>query len=107
MRVRALRWGGVAATAALVLAPVGLVVYQSFLSEPFFNPAAHFDFGAFDYVLSDGDFWKALLNTALVAAAMAIIAVPIGGALAFVMARTDMPGRRWLETLMLVPVFLS
>ena len=107
MRLHALRWGGVAVTAALVLAPVGLVAYQSLLSEPFFNPGAHFDLGAFDYVLSDIDFWKALLNTALVAAAMAVIAVPVGGVLAFVMARTDLPGRSWLEPLMLVPVFLS
>ncbi len=101
------RWAGVAGTAALVLAPISLVLYQSFLSEPFFNPAAQLDLGAYDYVLTDPDFHKALLDTLIVAASMAVIAVPLGGLLAFLVARTNLPGRRWLEPLMLIPVFLS
>ena len=38
---------------------------------------------------------------------MALIAVPLGGMLAFLMVRTDLPGRRWIEPLVLMPVFVS
>ena len=34
---------------------------------------------------------------------MVVIAVPLGGILAFVMERTDLPGKRWIEPLILVP----
>ena len=43
----------------------------------------------------------------LIAIAMVIIAVPLGGLLAFVMERTDLPGKRWIEPLILVPSFVS
>ena len=38
---------------------------------------------------------------------MALIAVPLGGILAFLMVRTDLPGRGWIEPLLLIPVFVS
>jgi iron(III) transport system permease protein len=38
---------------------------------------------------------------------MTVIAVPIGGAVAFLLVRTDLPGRSWLEPVVLVPVFVS
>ena len=38
---------------------------------------------------------------------MALIAVPLGGILAFLMVRTDLPGRQWIEPLLLIPVFVS
>jgi iron(III) transport system permease protein len=36
-----------------------------------------------------------------------VIAVPLGAALAFLMARTDVPGRQWLEPVILIPIFVS
>ena len=38
---------------------------------------------------------------------MTAIAVPLGSVLAFLMIRTDLPGRGWLEPLLLVPIFVS
>ena len=38
---------------------------------------------------------------------MTLIAVPLGALLAFVMERTDLPAKRWLEPLILVPSFVS
>ena len=38
---------------------------------------------------------------------MALIAVPLGAVLAFLMVRTDVPGREWLEPVILVPIFVS
>ncbi len=36
-----------------------------------------------------------------------MIAIPLGGILAFLMIRTDLPGRRIIEPLILVPIFVS
>jgi iron(III) transport system permease protein len=35
------------------------------------------------------------------------VAVPFGGLLAFLVVRTDLPGRHWLEPALLIPIFLS
>jgi iron(III) transport system permease protein len=43
----------------------------------------------------------------VIATAMGLIAVPLGGILAFLMIRTDLPGRGWIEPLLLIPVFVS
>jgi iron(III) transport system permease protein len=94
-------------TAGAVLLPLGLVLYQSFLDAPFFQPSAKLSLAAYRFVLADGDFRRALGTTTLVALGMTAIAVPSGSAMAFFLVRTDLPGRRWLEPLVLVPIFLS
>jgi iron(III) transport system permease protein len=97
----------IALAALAVAAPLSLVFYQSFLSAPFFQPSAHFTLEAYSFVLSDEDFWSAFETTIVLAAGMAAIAVPLGAALAFLIVRTDVPGRRWLEPVILIPVFVS
>src|SRR5712691_11738563 len=44
------------ALAVLVLLPVGIVVYQSFLDEPFFVPAAKLSLWAYEFILAEPDF---------------------------------------------------
>ena len=104
---RAFRIAVIAALAAAVMAPVGLILYQSVLDGPFFDPATRPSLEAFAYVLGDPDFWKALRTTVAFAVGLVVVAVPLGAALAFLLTRTDLPGRRWLETVVLVPMFLS
>jgi len=94
-------------TAICVVAPLSLVIYQSFLTAPFFDPSAKFGLLAYSFVFEDPDFSQAFWTTIIVAAGMAIIAVPLGALLAFLMVRTDVPGRNWLEPLILVPIFVS
>ncbi|HEY6106694.1 MAG TPA: iron ABC transporter permease, partial [Anaeromyxobacteraceae bacterium] len=81
--------------------------YQSLLDAPFFQPGARLSLWAFRFVLADPDFARAFRGTATVAVGMTAIAVPLGSALAFLVARTDLPGRRWLEPLIVVPIFVS
>ena len=103
-------WGRAAAvvlTGLVIAAPIGIIVYQSFLDAPFFQPTAKLSLSAFRFVFTDADFGRAFLGTALVASGMTAIAVPLGGILAFVVVRTDLPGRRWLEPALLIPIFLS
>ncbi|HEX6136083.1 MAG TPA: iron ABC transporter permease [Casimicrobiaceae bacterium] len=94
-------------TASAVLAPLSLIAYQSLLSAPFFDQLKTVGLDAYRFVFSDPDFWSALANSLLLAAGMTLIAVPLGAVLAFVMERTDFPGRRWIEPMLLVPSFVS
>ena len=94
-------------TAAAVLAPLSLIVYQSLLDAPFFDAVKHVGVAAYDFIFADPDFWMALRNSLLIAAGMTVIAVPLGAVLAFVMERTDFPGKRFIEPMLLVPSFVS
>lgn len=94
-------------TALLVLAPIGIIVYQSFLNAPFFDAKAALSVWAYNFVFADADFWKALGTTFSLALGMTAIAVPLGALLAFLVTRTDLPGKNWVEPLLLIPIFLS
>ncbi len=107
MRVHPIRLTGVAVVAIVVIAPLGLVVYQSFLNAPFFSPVAKLSLAAYRFVLADPDFHSAFATSAIIALGMVAIAMPLGGVLAFLVVRTDLPGRRFMEPLLLVPIFLS
>jgi iron(III) transport system permease protein len=97
----------IALTAAAVLAPLSLILYQSLLSAPFFDANRVLGLDAYRFIFADPDFWKALRNSLLIASGMTLIAVPLGGVLAFVMERSDLPRKRMIEPLILVPSFVS
>ena len=101
------RLAGLVAVTVFVLTPLGLVLYQSLLTAPFFSPAARLGLAAYRFVLADSDFYGAFVTSAIIAFGMVAIAMPLGGLLAFLVVRSDLPGRRWLEPLLLVPIFLS
>lgn len=94
-------------TALAVLSPLLLILYQSLLNAPFFDAAAQVGIGAFDFIFADPDFWDAAKNSLIIASGLVTVALPLGAILAFVMVRTDLPGQRWLEPLILIPVFVS
>jgi iron(III) transport system permease protein len=94
-------------TATAVLGPLSLIFYQSLLNAPFFEAQKHVSLDAYEFVFKDSDFWKALGNSLLISTGMTLIAIPLGAMLAFVMERTDLPGKRWFEPLILVPSFVS
>lgn len=98
---------GVAAVAVAVLSPILLIVHQSFLNGPFFADSVRISLDAYVFVLTDPEFLKALRTSATLAAGMVAIALPLGAFLAFLMTRTDLPGRSWIEPLLLSPVFVS
>lgn len=94
-------------TALVIYLPLSLIVYQSFLSAPFFALEKELGLDAFRFIFDDPDFYKALRSGFYMAFGLAVIAIPLGGILAFLMTRTDLPGGRWLEPLILVPIFVS
>jgi iron(III) transport system permease protein len=103
-------WGRIAvvlATGLAIASPLGIIFYQSFLDGPFFLPSAKLSLYAFRFVFADADFHRAFASTLIVAVGMTAVAVPCGALLAFLVVRTDLPGRKWLEPALLIPIFLS
>jgi iron(III) transport system permease protein len=101
------RWLVIAIVTTVVALPLALIVYQSLLTAPFFMPNKSLGLDAYRFIFTDPDFWSALQNSFAIAIGMVAIAIPLGGILAFLMVRTDLPGRRWMEPLLLTPVFVS
>jgi iron(III) transport system permease protein len=94
-------------TALVIYVPLSFIVIQSFLSAPFFSPSKVFSLESFEFIFTDPDFYKALKSGFILAFGLVVIAIPLGGILAFLMVRTDLPGRRFIEPLILVPIFVS
>lgn len=94
-------------TALAVFLPLTLIFYQSFLSAPFFAPVKVFSLEPYRFIFDDPDFRQAFANGLMLAGGLAGIAVPLGGMLAFLMVRTDLPARGWIAPLLLVPIFVS
>ena len=107
MRMTLSRASVISLLALAVFVPLGLISYQSLLTGPFFLQTSSFSLDAFKFVFDDPDFYSALKNSIVIALGMACISVPLGGLLAFLVVRCDLPGRRWLEPILLVPVFVS
>ncbi|MYM96377.1 ABC transporter permease [Duganella vulcania] len=107
---RGINWTrGVVVTlaATAIFLPLLLIFYQSFLNAPFFMPAKELGLDAYRFIFEDPDFSMAFKNAFLLAAGLTAIAVPLGGMLAFLMIRTDLPGRGFIAPMLLVPIFVS
>jgi iron(III) transport system permease protein len=102
-----IRLAVVAVTATAILLPLAIILHQSLLDGPFFIATSTRSLGAFRFVFADPDFYRAMWTTVALAVGMTAVAVPLGSLFAYLMVRTDLPGRRWLEPLLLVPVFVS
>lgn len=51
-------------------------------------------------------FWQPLLHTVVVALGVTIVAVVLGGSMAWLLTRTNVVGRKWLSTALVVPYML-
>src|SRR5262245_3580409 len=78
-RASAARLAVITVTAVAVFLPLGLIFYQSLLDAPFFMAARKLGLDAFRFIFADSDFWDSFGNSLIIAASMAIIAVPLGG----------------------------
>ena len=115
MRARAAAWlhaetlltgGGGLLVSALVLVPVGMLLYTSLRVEEF-GEAAYFSLVKYTEFVLSPRILRSIANTLIVSTGATLIAGAFGIALAWIHARTDVPGRRLLEPLTLIPFFLS
>jgi iron(III) transport system permease protein len=101
------RWLVIAVLTTAVALPLSFIVLQSLLSAPFFDASRTFGVDGYRFIFHDPDFWEAAKNSLIIASGMLLISIPLGGVLAFLVTRTDLPCRRSLEPLLLTPVFVS
>lgn len=88
-----------------ILYPVGIVFWKSF----------HVDTGLFSSIFSLDNYarfatsivGKAILNSFMIALGSAFLACVFGVSLAWLTARTNMPGKRWLQLFNIIPFFVS
>lgn len=85
-----------AIVAFLVLYPLGFLVAASLQVGPY-GQATTFGFGDWVSALTDANLRGAIVNTLTLTAARQAIAFVLAIPLAWLLARTDLPGRHWLE----------
>jgi iron(III) transport system permease protein len=97
-----------AVLAVLVLLPMFFIVMGAFTDKA--ERESLFDFGHFTLdnfaVLGSSTGRTALLNSAAVGIASSIVALTVGCLLAFLAARTDIPGRKAIYGIAITPLFL-
>src|SRR5580704_5820743 len=96
---------GVLVGMALVFGPFVATMVRSLLVWDGAGPAV--SAANFAALFSDPRFYQAVGNTLACGVGATLASLVLGFALAWVVSRTDMPGRRWFELLNLVPFFLS
>ena len=94
-----------AVIALLVVYPVLILVANSFQVGQFGTPT-HFGLDNWTTALSSPKVWDALKNTLTLSAARQGIGLVVGVTVAWLLARTDLPGKYWLEFGFWVAVFL-
>jgi iron(III) transport system permease protein len=93
-------------TAVLVVVPLLPLIYASVRSRPLYEAGGSFTLQGYRALLSDPAFWKAALNTVEFAGTVTAISITVGGALAVLCERTDLPGRRVLLWTAVLPILL-
>lgn len=94
-------------TALLVLAPILPIVYQSLLDRPLYDAGGQLSLNNYADLLTSPKFHRVIGNTLLFATITTVLSVLIGTVLAVLLGRTDVPGRRWLGSIVLWPLYLS
>jgi iron(III) transport system permease protein len=97
---------GVAAVAAvLVLYPVFYLLQAAFdVGDPQIRPPTSYGVDNFEALFN---YPQVMLNTLVVSVAATVMALVIGFVMAWILARTNVPGRRAFEQLMVVPYYLT
>jgi iron(III) transport system permease protein len=96
---------GVVIGMALIIGPFLATVIRSVLYWDASGPALSWQ--NFSDLFADPRFYQAAGNTIICGVGATLISCVLGFSLAWVVSRTDMPGRRWFEVFNLVPFFLS
>jgi iron(III) transport system permease protein len=91
----------------LVVLPLGYLLYGSIRSAAPGTPGAQYTGSNWADVYLKGSYDGPLVHTLELSATVAVIAVALGVAMAWLVTRTDMPGRGWLTLVLALPVMIS
>jgi iron(III) transport system permease protein len=101
-----LQWVTWVVVVGLILGPFVPLLYASVRDRPLYEAGGAFTLGAYRDLLADAAFWHAAIHTLEYAALTTLLSVVAGGALAILVARTDLPGRTIFGRLTLLPLLL-
>jgi iron(III) transport system permease protein len=104
---RAIQWLVVVIAVLLVLFPVAPILFQSVLDKPLYEPDKALTLNNFVRMLSSAELRATLGTTLAFGLATTLLATSIGTFMAVVLTRTDVPGRGWLNNLLLIPFYVS
>jgi iron(III) transport system permease protein len=96
-----------AVTTILVFAPIVPILYQSIIDRPLYQSDPVLTASNYATLFANPAVWKVAFNSLLFAVLSTVIAQVIGTVLAILIGRTDLPGRRFLGDVILLPMFLS
>jgi iron(III) transport system permease protein len=102
----ALQWLVWGLVVVLILGPFLPLVWASVHDRPLYEDGGILTLDAYHQLFSDPKFWHAAWNTLQYASLSTGLAVAAGGALAILVARTDLPGRQAFGRLTLLPLLL-
>lgn len=106
-RALAIQWGVALLTLLLVVAPLGPILWQSFLDRPLYEAGAVPGFANYVRLFGDPDFHAVLHNSFVFAVLATVIAVLAGVAFTLFLERTKLPGRNMLRNLLMWPLYIS
>jgi len=90
----------------VIVGPLLPVAAASLWSTPLYDSGGHFTWNNFNTLVTDGSWWTAVGNSILFAALNTVGSIVVGVTCAVFLTRTDIPGRRILTTLLLIPIAL-
>jgi iron(III) transport system permease protein len=93
-----------AAMLVIVVVPLAIVIVQGFVVYD--RGGWHFTLDHLNIVLGRWPYWAALLNTLVIGLGATAIASAVGVPLAWLFARTNLPGKGFLEKLATIPIFI-
>jgi len=118
VKTRAAALAGRARSPQCLLPGIAIVIGVALVASPFFatilrslvHPGLErvaFSVRNFAALFQDSRFYTALGNTLITGAGAMVLSCTFGLGLAWLVTRTDLPGKGWFDTLNLVPFFLS
>jgi len=93
-------------TALLVVYPLGMFLVGSFRSAPWGDEGATWTFAGYLTAYGDPYTWKLVWNTLLIGAMTVVGVMTISVGFAWLITRTDVPFKAFLEVLVITPYFL-
>jgi iron(III) transport system permease protein len=102
----ALQTGIWALVVLLIVGPFVPMLYASVRDRPLYESGGVFTIAPYRQLLGDGEYWHAWRNTLEYASLTTLMAVAGGAAVSILVSRTDLPWRRSLGKLILLPILL-
>lgn len=101
------QWIIVVVTAVLVLFPAWPLFVQAFMDKPLYDADRQWSLINLVRTFTSAELWGVVGTTAVYGVLSTILAVGLGTALALLITRTDMPGKAFVSSLVLIPFFVS